>query len=150
MISASALQQVKLKTTDQSVCKDRSAPNLTLVTGASKEKEETRRHYFFETGVDRWYVSLKDETFLTDFVEITPNEARVIVQHWEKNFQNLTRDDPDPDPSQMEIPALLQPLCNRIGTVITSLPTKKGAFVKLSTRSPKDSHVAFAKARKSY
>lgn len=150
MISASALQQVKLKTTDQSVCKDRSAPNLTLVTGASKEKEETRRHYFFETGVDRWYVSLKDETFLTEFVEITPNEARVIVQHWEKNFQNLTRDDPDPDPSQMEIPALLQPLCNRIGTVITRLPTKKGAFVKLSTRSPKDSHVAFAKARKSY
>ena len=150
MISASALQQVKLKTTNQAVCKDRSAPNLTLVTGVTKEKEETRRHYFFETGVDRWYLSLKDETFLTEFVEITPNEARAIVQYWEKNFQNRTRDDPDPDPSQMEIPALLQSLCDHIGTVITSLPTKKGAFVKLSTRSPKDSHVAFAKAHTSY
>lgn len=149
-ISSSALQQVKLKVTDDTSRKDRSAPNLSLVEAASKEKEETRRRYFFATGLDRWYLSLKDKTFRSEFVEITPNEARAIVSYWENNFQHKSSHDTVPNETAIAIPELLRDLSDRISAMISSISPHKGAFVKLSTRSPKDSHVAFAKAREAY
>ena len=152
MISASALQGVKLKSTDEGAKRDRSAPNFSLIASedANKEKEDTRRDYFFSTGLDRWYFSLKDKTFRSEMVELTPDEARAIVACWEKDFKHRDSNASLPDVSQVEIPAALKDLVDRLSSSISSLSPQKGAFIKLSTRSPKDSHIAFANARKAY
>ncbi len=149
MINATALLQVKLKTTGEASRKDRSAPDLSLVeTEPSREQKDKDREYFFDTGVDRWYSALADVTFRTEFLALTPDEARAIVSCWEKDFKDRTSSDPDPD--SVEVPAPLRGLGERISAVIDSLGPGRGAFVKLSTRSPKDSPVAFAKARQGY
>lgn len=150
MISASALQGVKLKSTDEEAKRDRSAPNFSLVSAENKEKEETRRDYFFSTGLDRWYASLKDKTFRSEIVSLSPSEAKVIVACWKRDFQHRDSNVSLPDESQVEIPAALKALADRLSSAITMLSPDKGAFVKLSTRSPKDSHIAFARARQAY
>lgn len=152
MVSPQALSNIKLKKT--STEKDRSAPNyqLALIGEVTREKEDERRDYFFSTGLDRWYSSLEDKTFKTIFLNITPDEARSIIQHWEKYFKERTSTDPDPTPhTGLSVPPELSDLCQRIGGIIDNLsPNGKGIFVKLSTRSPKDSHVAFMKAKYCY
>ena len=151
MISASAIQGVKLKSTDSESKRDRSAPNLTFGDQEdTKEKEETRREYFFSTGLDRWYETLKDKTFRTEFVEITPNEARAIVTFWQEHYQHKPSDATLLPESQITTPDTLKGLSQRLSMVISTLSPDRGAFVKLSTRSPKDSHIAFAKARTAY
>lgn len=151
MISAASLQQVRLKATSEASRKDRSAPDLSLVQAEpSKEEKEEDRHYFFSTGVDRWYAALADVTFRTEFLSLTPDEARAIVSCWEKGFKNRTSSDPDPDLEDVEVPASLTALGERIDAVLSSLGPGRGAFVKLSTRSPKDSPIALATARQAY
>lgn len=149
MISAQDLQKVKLKATEESSRSDRSAPQL-RGEEPSREKENERREYFFDTGLDRWYSSLKDTTFLTEFLPITPDEARAIVSYWDTNFKDRNSADEEVDGSSIDIPPSLNGLRDRIGSTIASLSPDKGAFVKLTTRSPKDSHVAFAKAHKTF
>lgn len=152
LINAEALGSVKLKPTSKE--KDRSAPNYTLALQGevTQEKEEERRDYFFSTGLDRWYNSLKDKTFKTQFLNMTPNEARSVIEHWEKYFKDRVSNDPDPcDTTGLTLPLQLNELCERIGHAIATLaPSGKGVFIKLSTRSPKDSHIAFMKARHFY
>ena len=152
MISATALQGVKLKSTEDGARRDRSAPNFSLIASEdeNKEKEDTRRDYFFSTGLDRWYDSLKDKTFRSEVVELTPSEARAIVTCWEKHFQHRDSNDSLPGEKDVEIPAALQGLVSRLSSSIAALSPEKGAFIKLSTRSPKDSHIAFARAREDY
>lgn len=152
MINPEALKKVKLKTTEEDSRRDRSAPDydLALKGEVSKEKEKERRDYFFSTGLDRWYASLKDKTFRTEFLVMTPDEARAIVKHWNVYFKERTSDLGDPDEYISTVPQELKGLCSRIDAVIALLPSDNGVFIKLSTRSPKDSHVAFSKAKKLY
>ena len=153
MVDPALLQQVKLKATGDDARRDRSAPNYNLaVCGeVSEEKEEQRRDYFFSTGIDRWYEPLKDVTFPTQFLTMSPEEARTIVAHWKKHFQSRTSDSPAPDEDAITVPPALQALADRIDNMIRLISSPSdGVFVKLSTRSPKDSDIAFAKARKLY
>ena len=138
------LQNVTLKATDESLRSDRSALQI-RGEEPSIEKENERRDYFFETGLDRWYSSLKHTTFLTEFLPITPDEARAIVSYWEANFKDRSNTDEELDSTSVVLPPTLSGLRDRISSTIGSLSATKGAFVKLTTRSPKDSHVAFAK-----
>eukprot|EP00731_Ephydatia_muelleri_P012938 Em0007g248a len=116
MIKATDLQQVQLKSRDESSRRDRSAPNFNIGSEFSKQREETLRDYFFSTGLDRWSSSSDGDAELPTF----------------------------------EVPASLIGLRKRIDDVIGSLSPEAGVFVKLTTRSPKDSHVAFAKARRAF
>ena len=153
MVDPAALQQVKLKATGSAVRRDRSAPDydIALRGEVSREKEEERKSYFFSTGIDRWYEPLKTVTFPTQFLSMTPEEAKTIVTHWTRRFKTRNSDSPDPSVDDIAIPPALTGLCDRIDTTISSLSsTTEGVFVKLSTRSPKDSDVAFVKARKLY
>ena len=151
MINPAELQALKLKQTDKTTVKDRSGPNLKLdADEETEEKKEERRNYFFSTGLDRWYASLEDKTFRSDFVVITPEEAKVIVSFWAKDFKHKPSDTKFPGESEVCLPDSLQNLSERISNSIAALSPTTGAFVKLSTRSPKDSHLAFAKARKAY
>ena len=150
MATASDLLQVRLKPTNKGTKRDRSSPNIQLASKDSKEREETRRKEFFDSGFDRWYDLVKDKTIPSQLVEIKPVEAKAIVLCWKRDFQHKERDSAVLAEGQIQLPADLHDLIDRLSSTITSFSSGKGAFVKLSTRSPKDSPVAFEKAHKTY
>ena len=143
-MNAADLQQVKLKPRDESSSRDRSAPNFKICSKLSKQHEEMLRNYFFSTGMDRWYESLKDDTFATEFIRMKKEEGRAILSLREDLYKkkNLSTQLPT-----FEVPILLKGLQTKINDVIASLSPEAGVFVKLTTRSPKDSTVANAKIR---
>eukprot|EP00731_Ephydatia_muelleri_P001538 Em0001g1538a len=61
--------------------RDRSAPNFNICSKLSKQHEERLRNYFFSTGIDRWYESLKDDTFATEFIRITKEDGLAILSY---------------------------------------------------------------------
>lgn len=153
MVDPTQLQTVKLKSVRSDQVHDRSVPdyNLAVLGEVSNEKEKERHEYFFSTGLDKWYNSLECKTFKSMFLELTMDEAREIVSHWTKHFKERNVSDGDPPPDITSCPLKLSNLIGRINAVISTLGASgKGVFVKLSTRSPKDSHVAFAKAKGLY
>ena len=79
-LSASALQAVKLKKTGEEAMRDRRAPQYTPCEESS-DKEEERRRYFFSTGLDQWYKSLKDVTIPSIFLSLTADEASFKHKH---------------------------------------------------------------------
>ena len=149
MATASDLLSVRLKSTDQGAKRDRSSPNIQLASKDVKEREETRRKEFFDSGFDRWYELVKDKTIPSQVVEIKPAEAKAIVLCWKRDFQHQKcyTSSTVLSEAHIQLPADLYDLIDRLSLTITP---GKGAFVKLSTRSPKDSPVAFEKARREY
>ena len=121
-------------------------PNLQLVENDSKliEEDEKRREYFFEAAVDKWYENIKDCTFESAFLPISKDEAMIIINYW----NNITSKSNSPI---VEIPDGLLPLAEKIDQAIQNQFTKyPSVFVKLSTRSPKDSKSIFRKAEESF
>jgi hypothetical protein len=100
--------------------------------------DNATREYFFDAAVDKWYDQISDCTFRSHFVTITEDEGREIIRHWRAN-QGAT----------VEVSTLdrLSDLAARIDTAIRNhFSPEAGVFVKLSTRSPKDSFTVFRKA----
>ncbi len=147
MATASELLSVRLKSTDKGATRDRSGPNIQLASKDSKEREETRRKEFFDSGFDRWYELVKDKTIPSQVVEIKPAEAKAIIFCWKRDFQNKEGDGVILSETRIQLPADLHDLIDRLSLTITP---GKGAFIKLSTRSPKDSPMAFEKAHRAY
>lgn len=140
-ITASALTGVSLKSTPLP-----SSPATifqSVVAENDAENDDKTRDYFFQAGLDEWYNSLEKFTFKSSVVELTRDEAKIIVQHW----QNLLA-----TPSLEESPPIHVPteLCPLIAKVDNSMKDdfndQTDFFVKLSTRSPKDSKTVFRKA----
>ncbi|KAL5516415.1 hypothetical protein EMCRGX_G001730 [Ephydatia muelleri] len=149
--SAADLQQVKLKPRGDNSSQDRSAPNFNICSKISKQHEETLRDYFFSTGMDRWYKSLKDDTFATEFIRITKEDGLAILSHRKALCKNnLSSYSHITSVQTFEVPDQLIGLQTRIDDIIASLSPEAGVFVKLTTRSPKDSAVAIAKARNAF
>lgn len=48
-----------------------------------------RTRYFFDSGASSWFDAIKDFTFSSTFCSLTPEEASVIVGHWEKRERCL-------------------------------------------------------------
>lgn len=105
------------------------------VTGINNEDE--RRNYFFDSGVDGWYESLKDHTFATTFLDLTKKEATCI----HNIFFNIKDEKYDK--------SVLKNLEKRLDECIKTNHESK-AFIKLSTRSPKDSTAAYRLAKSKY
>lgn len=104
------------------------------------DNENVVRNYFFAAGVDEWYDNLKEHTFRSEFTKISAVEADVIIRNW--NEVTSLSNDPI-----AYIPECLQGMVNRIDEIITTkFPSADGVFVKLSTRSPKDSKTVFRNA----
>ena len=150
MANVSELLEVRLKPTDKGAKRDRSSPNIQLASKDSKEREETRRKEFFDSGFDRWYDLVKDKTIPSQLVEIKPLEAKAIVLCWKRDFQHKEHGGAILSDSQIQLPPDLNDLIDRLSSTINSFPSGNGAFVKLSTRSPKDSLLAFENAHKAY
>jgi len=127
--------------------------------------EESTREYFFQSGVDEWYNSLEGFTFPSKFVELSREvshldasiladsliqrltclehlqEAIEIIRTYEANIHNV---------GKLPIPASLAPLCERMQECMNTFHEVTHYFVKLSTRSPKDSRSLFQRAGESY
>ena len=148
---------------------DRSAVNTALSAPDVLDDEDARHAYFFSSGADAWCEDLGDYTFSSTFCTLTPAEAQVIVAHWEDREREIARlvreQDAEltsecgghthPNLAVLLAAALarLAPLRARIGGAIAAEVAKSSAgraFVKLSTRSPKDSKKALVRAKRAY
>eukprot|EP00620_Florenciella_sp_RCC1587_P000047 CAMPEP_0182599926 /NCGR_PEP_ID=MMETSP1324-20130603/90619_1 /TAXON_ID=236786 /ORGANISM="Florenciella sp., Strain RCC1587" /LENGTH=470 /DNA_ID=CAMNT_0024817833 /DNA_START=109 /DNA_END=1522 /DNA_ORIENTATION=+ len=150
---------VDLKATDVN---DRSAANLENATPDVLDNEHERWEYFFNSGCRTWFDLIKDHTFTSTFCTLDPSEARVIVEHWEARRRLIAAASSRGEESEpsAELDALLTrtleslgPLKQRLDAAVAEETAKSSegkAFVKLSTRSPKDSKKALARAKASY
>lgn len=124
MAFASDLLKVRLKSTDEGAKRDRSSPNIQLVSKDNKEREETRRKEFFDGGFDRWYELLKDKTIPSQIVEIKPAEANAIVLCWKRDFQRKESDSAVLSEAHIQLPADLHNLIDRLSSTIASFPER--------------------------
>lgn len=143
------LGSVKLKSVPDVAKKDRSSANTQLASAETVEDEASRWKYFFKTGCGTWFETLREHTFRSSFCELLRAEAAVIVEHWE-NKQRAAAQGKDEEALFNEAKAKLEALAKRLDVAVEAecqaSPTGL-AFVKLSTRSPKDSKRALAKAK---
>ena len=152
-----AAGQTSLKKVKKKKKRDRSAPALAKSAEDAAERaaeEATRLKYFFDTGLDRVIEALGEElTFPTESLPILREEAAFIVRFWWTNCHNdAAREAREATGVQVELPDELGALAERIDASMQERGwgSGSGAFVKLSTRSPKDSTLAFDTAAALY
>lgn len=148
---------------------DRSEANTALMGPDVRDDEAERWRYFFNSGVANWFDEIKDVTFSSSFCVMERSEAKIIVDHWEKREREIARLIREKDPLLKETctghqhPILdellhiatesLAHLRDRLNVAIQREVKKSSvgrAFVKLSTRSPKDSKKALGRAKVAY
>eukprot|EP00933_Yihiella_yeosuensis_P046555 TRINITY_DN4210_c0_g1_i1.p1 TRINITY_DN4210_c0_g1~~TRINITY_DN4210_c0_g1_i1.p1 ORF type:complete len:398 (+),score=95.61 TRINITY_DN4210_c0_g1_i1:159-1352(+) len=154
------LEKVKLKPVPKEELRDRSAANVTLAGADSLADEADRWKYFFQAGCTGWLDAIQEHTFRSTFVDLLKEEAAAIVTHWERRQRAIaaaeaTGKNVDAELEEIceEARCLLQPLIHRLDVAVRTecaASSAGKAFVKLSTRSPKDSRKALAKARTAY
>mmetsp|Transcript_16352 Transcript_16352/g.20370 ORF Transcript_16352/g.20370 Transcript_16352/m.20370 type:complete len:414 (-) Transcript_16352:243-1484(-) len=132
----------------------RTAPvNKSLTTDDNAAEDERKTWvYWHNSGCSTWYEDIKDLTFTSTFCEITPNEAKIIVSHWDDHERIDSSPNISEDPlktPRTQLKHLQERLHTAIAKEIEKSPTKQ-VFVKLSTRSPKDSKKALARAAEAY
>ena len=107
----------------------------------------------------RRFEHLKEVTFPSTFCYLLPSEARIIVEYWEEKRNLRSRQVAynsvlEDEVTQLErVLSRLTSLQERLQSAIvsqTALSPVGRVFVKLSTRSPKDSKRALAKAKVAY
>jgi hypothetical protein len=126
-MDANALQNVKLKKTTV-----QERPKVAV-------DERTAQQYhtsIINTYVENWFDAIKDHTFDTVFLDLTAAQAKAINakhEQWKKNKITLEQALHDLEIDEPSFITLREQCTN----VIQSFPNKQ-AFVKLSSRSPKD------------
>jgi hypothetical protein len=154
----------ELNKVDSSEVKDRSSANVALAGKDVLDDEAERWKYFFESGCGAWFEDIKEVTFTSTFCDLSPEEAQIIVTHWEERTRMIANSASVGGASQEDLHRVLEnhlaeaveklkPLQDRLQEAIseeTKLSPVGMAFVKLSTRSPKDSKKALARAKAEY
>ena len=137
--------------------KDRSAPNTSNATPDALKDEEERWKYFFDSGCSNWFDMIKDQTFSSTFCDLTPQEAHTIVDHWlarERLLSQAAQHGEEALEAELAAArAALVPLATRLEVAVAVECAKSSAgraFVKLSTRSPKDSKKILSAAGEAY
>jgi len=133
---------VPLKKTETVV---KSASISALISSEPPVGEDDRvRDYFFSSGVDEWYDNLKECTFQSVFVPLEAEEAMIIMNNW-----FMMTEDKRGLPTT-SIPDGLSSLIAKIDDAIESnfkdAKFDNQVFIKLSTRSPKDSSTILQRA----
>jgi len=82
--------------------------------------------------IERWYEALKEVTYKTDFEPISVKEGQTMLNIYDSRDNNV-------QPSQ-EDKLIIEAMTKRLQTVMDKYPG--GSFVKLSSRSAKDSSVS--------
>eukprot|EP00446_Apocalathium_sp_SHHI-4_P009234 CAMPEP_0177165674 /NCGR_PEP_ID=MMETSP0367-20130122/7633_1 /TAXON_ID=447022 ORGANISM="Scrippsiella hangoei-like, Strain SHHI-4" /NCGR_SAMPLE_ID=MMETSP0367 /ASSEMBLY_ACC=CAM_ASM_000362 /LENGTH=396 /DNA_ID=CAMNT_0018611705 /DNA_START=53 /DNA_END=1243 /DNA_ORIENTATION=+ len=150
----------KLKSVPKEELRDRSHANTSLSGKDVLEDEADRWKYFFNSGCEAWFTDIKEHTFRSTFVKLKREEASIIVDHWEQRCRVAAAAESEGRSADRELEELsskamqeLEPLGKLLGKAIDEECAASAAglaFVKLSTRSPKDSRKALAKAEVAY
>jgi len=151
------LQAAKLRTVRSEDVQDRSSANLSLSKSDVIENEDEVWKYFFESGCDHWFSGIQEYTFRSSFIDLHQNEAEAIVDHWLQKQRMVAAaasyEKADVDALTEAAMFSLEALCSRLDAIVAEeckASAAGKAFVKLSTRSPKDSKKALARAEKAY
>jgi hypothetical protein len=157
------LSKVKLKSVATEDKRDRSAANVGLAGKDELEDEAERWKYFFEAGCSSWFEAIKEHTFRSTFVDLFREEAAIIVEHYENRRRALAACESEGCCEQERNERLaklfdeaflaLEPLRARLEPAVRAECEASAAglaFVKLSTRSPKDSKRALRRAETAY
>eukprot|EP00927_Polykrikos_kofoidii_P057197 TRINITY_DN51317_c0_g1_i1.p1 TRINITY_DN51317_c0_g1~~TRINITY_DN51317_c0_g1_i1.p1 ORF type:complete len:429 (-),score=87.80 TRINITY_DN51317_c0_g1_i1:94-1314(-) len=164
MAFLAGLNQVKLKSVPEAEKRDRSSANVQLAGEDALADEAERWKYFFNTGCGSWYEDLKEHTFGSTFVDLRREEAEIIVNHWQQRQRAKVAAESEgrleTSAFKEELSSLLlktletlQPLQERLHVAVrteSEASSAGRAFVKLSTRSPKDSIGALDRAKAAY
>lgn len=148
-----------LSPVDAKKIKDRSNVDLTDQAGDELEDEAKHWNTFFQSSCTSWFEHIKEFTFSSTFCTLLPDEALVIIDHWEQlqklrmiqskegaSFEEITQAETNLyEHAVSQLQVLLERLEKSITAEIALSPVGK-AFVKLTTRSPKDSRKALKKA----
>lgn len=123
-----------------------------LSTEPAEGAADVTRDYFFKAAVDKWYEDLKAFTFESHFTPIGPEEAHAVVSSWkaarDADIEAAASGSAIP---LVTIPAALEGLIERVDAILREhFPSPEGVFVKLSTRSPKDSRALLRRATAAY
>lgn len=135
----------------------RKAPQITkdavdvakmLATEPPVGAADAQREYFFQASMDKWLESpdIARRTFSSACLLIDRAEAEAVLHIW----RNITSKADALAPGYaIEIPPALAGLQARVDALLADR-FPRGAFVKLSTRSPKDSKTIFRKAEAAF
>jgi hypothetical protein len=130
MLSGDALRGVALRRV--------AAPTKAAGPGDGVAQEAAQNARLRAVDIEAWYEALKDVTFRTEFVELSIEEARALVE----TYWTWKRSGADDGP----LPPLLEALEKRVAAAMEALESPCGVFVKLSSRSPKDSRLCQGRA----
>jgi hypothetical protein len=137
MFTASNLQNIQLR-------KVTPAPNTTATLRDDIVTEKAQNARLRACDIEAWYASLREHTFATECVPLSPAEARALVALYraKKQHGDNARGYDGVDAEQQE---LLSGLQQRIHDAMQALGGG-GVFVKMSSRSPKDSAMCLDRA----
>lgn len=163
---------ISLRSVPSESINDRSVVKIDEKSQETLENEEKHWKIFFQSGCGSWFESIKDLTFTSTFCELTEEEARIIVRHWDELRRlkhNLLLDTNEACSASNDLTTLeeskevlkllsstihqLKHLEEKLDIAIANecrLSPVGKVFVKLSTRSPKDSKKALKKASEVY
>ncbi|KAL6050058.1 Cell division cycle protein 123 [Balamuthia mandrillaris] len=124
--------------------KDRSGPLLDECNKCNRSGVQDFKNNIHAVNLENWYPQLKEYTFETTFLNLSPEEARAIVSTYQqKQRQECGKEQAKAEEEELH---LLSQLKERINNAIKAFVGGEGedggAFVRLSTRSPKDATIA--------
>ncbi len=86
-----------------------------------------------ECDLDRWYEALKDVTMRTEFIPLSMDEGKILLDEWQLMARSYSEKQVDKVLSQQPLLVLV----NKLDKILKTYP--EGAFARLGSRSPKDS-----------
>lgn len=105
-----------------------------------KFKEEKKRVLKYEDlfNIDQWYHKIKENTFQSELIDLSIQEAKSIIAFYKLTLQKKSKE------LSIEDKQVLKKLETRIDDSISQMIKSKvcsGVFVRLSSRSPKDAPI---------
>lgn len=144
----------KTETQARSDTREHLARQLQSARAAAAGAAATR-DYLLSGAVETWYEDLRDLTFRTAFTMIEPAEATAMIASNRVNAALASASTSASTSASSSgfipfapVPAALNALARRMDALLAAFP--RGASVKLSTRSPKDSAAVMARAAAAY
>eukprot|EP00005_Dracoamoeba_jomungandri_P004086 CAMPEP_0174251732 /NCGR_PEP_ID=MMETSP0439-20130205/1466_1 /TAXON_ID=0 /ORGANISM="Stereomyxa ramosa, Strain Chinc5" /LENGTH=321 /DNA_ID=CAMNT_0015332129 /DNA_START=15 /DNA_END=976 /DNA_ORIENTATION=- len=130
-MKAELLKGVKLHKTE---VKDRSRPDL------NQQSEHDFLEKIHSLNLENWYPLLSRFTFNTQFVDLSQIQARALVREHERVASIKAHEGEKENDKQT-----ISNLENEINTKVATFGSDVGAFIRLSTRSPKDATLNHSK-----
>eukprot|EP01103_Thecamoeba_quadrilineata_P008017 TRINITY_DN17818_c0_g1_i1.p1 TRINITY_DN17818_c0_g1~~TRINITY_DN17818_c0_g1_i1.p1 ORF type:complete len:357 (-),score=70.42 TRINITY_DN17818_c0_g1_i1:24-1094(-) len=139
------IKRTKLRKTE--IKHDASAPKL--IGDIDQVDIDQYQNTVLDINLEQWLGLLGEHTFASKFVPITPQDARVIMSVYER-FEKDKITPAELPAELLRIESELDLALDEIRSNGNSQPPDEAAFIKTSSRSPKDTTVYDRKLRENY